>query len=91
MMSAQRVGRVKIGTDDAPSLDFSFLLKASSSPGSIAEASFVKEDDDDESVEYDCVEYKLHEARRLKTARDLGIVREVLTLANIRLRAISTL
>lgn len=78
MMSAQRVTRGNV--NNTTSLDFSFFNNPS--PNSVAEASFVDEDDDDESVEYDCVEYKLNEAIRLKTARSLGLNREVLTLAN---------
>ena len=85
MMSAQRIGRGKSGSHDASTLDFSFLHHKSSSD-SMAEASYVEDDDDDESVEYDCVEYKLHDAMRLKTARGLGIAREVLTLANYSIR-----
>jgi hypothetical protein len=84
MMSAQRVSRGKIGANEGPSLEFSFLHNSLSSPDSIAEVSHIgdNDDDDDESVEYDWVEYKLQEARRLKTARDLGLPRDVLTLAN---------
>jgi len=87
MMSAQRIGRGKSGSHDASTLDFSFLhYKSSSSPDSMVEFSNVEEDDDDESVEYDCVEYKLHDSMRLKTARGLGIAREVLTLANYSIK-----
>ena len=82
MMSAQRVSRGKIGINDGPSLEFSFLHKSLSSPDSVAKVSHVDDNDDDESVEYNCVEYKLQEARRLKTARDLGLPRNVLALAN---------
>ena len=84
MMSAQRISRGESGSHDSSTLDFSFLQ--CKSPDSMAEASYVEEDDDDESVEYDCVEYKLHDAIRLKTARGLGIAREVLTLANYSIK-----
>ena len=77
MMSAQRVTRGS--SSNNTSLDFSFFNNPS--PNSVAEASFVDEDDD-KSVEYDCVEYKLNEAICLKTARSLGMDREVLTLSN---------
>lgn len=73
MMSAQRVSR---GNNNTTSLDFSFLNESSSSVMTDPEV------DDDESVEYDCVEYKLSEAMRLKNARDLGMAREVVTLAS---------
>lgn len=86
MMSAQRVGRGMSGHNATPSPEFLFLHKSSLSPDSIAEASYIEQDDDDESVDYDCVEYKLHEAMRLKTARGLGIAREVLTLANYSIK-----
>ena len=75
MMSAQRVHH---GNTKNTSLDVSFLNKSSSTVTTDA----AEDDDDDESVEYECVEYKLSDALRLKTARDLGIAKEVVSLAN---------
>ena len=80
MMSAQRVTRGN--SHNNTSLEFSFLNNNNPSPNSVTEATLLNEDDDDESVEYDCVEYKLHDAIRLKTARSLGLDREVLMLSN---------
>jgi hypothetical protein len=73
MMSARRVSP---GNSKNTSLDLSFLNKSSSPMMTDAE------EDDDESVEYECVEYKLSDAMRLKTARGLGIANEVVSLAN---------
>ena len=87
MMSAQRVpgsgnnGNISVASNT--SLDFSFFN--SPSPNSVASPSvnaYNYEDDDDDNLEYDCVEYKLSEAILLKTARGLGLAREVLTLAS---------
>ena len=72
-MSAQRVSH---GGSKNTSLDLSFLNESSSPMMTDAE------EDDDESVEYECVEYKLSHAIRLKAARGLGIANEVVSLAN---------
>ncbi|KAL7542824.1 hypothetical protein ACHAXR_012330 [Thalassiosira sp. AJA248-18] len=82
MMSARRVNRSN--SNNNTSLDFSFFNSPSSSSPNSTEASFIDQDDDDdeESVEHDCVEYKLTEALRLKKARELGMERTSLTLAH---------
>ena len=84
MMSAQRIGRGGNGN----SLDYSFLNKLSLSHDSNIETSYVNEndDDDDESLDYDCVEYKLNEAIRLKKARDLGLSQTVLRLTTYSIK-----
>lgn len=73
IMSAQRVSH---GNNNNASLDLSFLSKSSSHMMTDTE------DEVDESVEYECVESKLSDAIRLKTARGLGLAREVVLLAN---------
>lgn len=79
MTSAQRAGRGS-GNNNT-SLDFSFLSPSSPSDSPIStEDSFFEEEHD--TTEHDCVEHKLNEAVRLKSARDLGMERESLTLAN---------
>jgi hypothetical protein len=83
-MSAQRIGR----GGNSNSLDYSFLNKLSLSHDSNIETSYVNEndDDDDESLDYDCVEYKLNEAIRLKKARDLGLSQTVLRLTTYSIK-----
>ena len=77
MMSARRVG----GSASNVSVDMSLLSMAPSATKASAPVS-TDDDDDDESVEHDCVEIKLSHARRLKTARSLGLEKRVLSLAD---------
>ena len=78
MMSARRVG----GSASNVSVDMSLLSMAPSATKASAPVSTDDDDDDDESVEHDCVEIKLSHARRLKTARSLGLEKRVLSLAD---------
>ena len=74
MMSARRVA----SNVSNVSIDMSLLSMAPS----VTSAAIVTDDDDDESVEHDCVEIKLNHARRLKTARCLGLEKCVLLLVD---------
>ncbi|KAL9186582.1 hypothetical protein ACHAXT_005820 [Thalassiosira profunda] len=77
VMSARR--RATPTGSNASSLDVSFF-SAAASPYS-TEASFDEEEEEEEDEDPDCVECKLREALRLKRARELGLERERLALA----------
>ena len=74
LFSAQKVSYTVPPTPD--SMDSSFF--SSMSPA--ADTSVVE--DEYECTDHDCVEHKLDEALRLKTARNLGMAKDSLTLAN---------